>query len=856
MGGEVIVAEGDVTHLDDCQRVIQLARTSFGSLDGIIHAAGVLDDGPLLLKTRDRAARVLNPKVQGTLSLSQAVGDSPLDFFALFSSVSTLLAPAGQIDYVAANSFLDAFAASRPESNRVAINWGRWRDVGAAARESSPHPLLGRRLLESDRELVQSLRLALDTQWVLADHRWHSGRAILPGTCYLEMTRAAIDHGSFHGVEFEDVFFLAPLFVDPGQARDARLHLQLGQDETYEFSVRARDAEWTEHATGRVSRLTQPPPKHQDLARIVDRCHSHVLEFDDQQRTKQEQFFRFGPRWRTLQRIHFGTNEAVAVVELPEALAADVIDYALHPALFDLATGAALYLIENYDQSPAVYFPLSYHRIRIYRPFPRKLFSHLRSRPGNVAGRDVVTFDLTLLDSTGEVLAAIDGFSMRLVSNPEQAIDAERPVPAETAVREETLEQRDISPADGARIFTRILSAKTPPGVFVLPAGLEAASTGSAARGSIGAGKRSSTDEVEQQLVEWWQELLGMDEVNLDDDFLDLGGHSLIVARLFAKIKKSYGVDLGLSTLFEARTVRKMGQLIRDARENRRPDLHASPALVAIQPHGIKPPLYVISGLGGNVIKFHSLAFHLGEDYPMYGLLPRGLDGREPFHTRVEDMAAYYVDAITEMQPEGPYCVVGYSFGGAVAFEVARQMVARGGRVGLLGMFDTIEWSYMEEVGKSLSLRGRLAAFKAQLASEESTERPLEVLRKRIAAKFTRAATRAMQSLGRPVLQDSKDIEEVNAFAGANYRPQPFSGQLTLYRATIRGPLDGDDEYLGWGALADGGIEVHHVSATHFTILQEPAVKVLAEKVRGDVDRVADSVPPNGAYSKEESAAL
>ena len=81
--------------------------------------------------------------------------------------------------------------------------------------------------------------------------------------------------------------------------------------------------------------------------------------------------------------------------------------------------------------------------------------------------------------------------------------------------------------------------------------------------------------------------------------------------------------------------------------------------------------LFVISGLGGNVIKFHSMAYYLGEDQPVYGLLPRGLDANEPYHTTVEEMAAYYVEAIREAQPEGPYRLVGYSFGGAVAYEVA-----------------------------------------------------------------------------------------------------------------------------------------------------------------------------------------
>ena len=217
-------------------------------------------------------------------------------------------------------------------------------------------------------------------------------------------------------------------------------------------------------------------------------------------------------------------------------------------------------------------------------------------------------------------------------------------------------------------------------------------------------------DDVESLIAEWWQELLGIERVDLDDDFFHLGGHSLIVVRLFSQIKKTYGISFGLSTLFEARTVRKLSALVRTARTAPHSAPKSGPALVSIQPKGTRPPLYVVSGLGGNVIKFQSMAFYLGEDQPVYGLIPRGLDGHEPYHTRVEDMAAYYVDAIRNVQPKGPYHLVGYSFGGAVAFEVAQQITAAGGEVGLLGLFDTIEWSYMVRVKQSLSPRDRRAS--------------------------------------------------------------------------------------------------------------------------------------------------
>jgi acyl transferase domain-containing protein/thioesterase domain-containing protein/acyl carrier protein len=846
LGAEVLYVPCDVCRRDEVKKAIETARARFGSINGVIHAAGVIEDSPFQVKSRESAARVLAPKVHGTLVLHEALQELKehikLDFFALFSSISSVQAPAGQVDYVAANSFLDAFAAGRRDPSVIAINWGAWRDVGMAARVSPLHPLLGRRLIDTGDEIAYSAPLSYERHWVLAEHCMAAGRTVFPGTGYLEMAAAALTRGAFdHGVEFEDVFFLAPLLADPGQTRDARLDLRRGTSGAFRFSVRARDTDWIEHASGQVARSSQPPPADRRLDRIMARCQTEVLTFDDAHRTEQEKFFHFGPRWRCLKAIHFGENEALAELELPSTYSEDTSSYHLHPALLDLATGSALYLIDDYRQSESLYFPMSYKRAVIYRRLPSKLSSHIRSRQRNQAGHDVATFDLTLLDERGGVLGEIEGFSMRLVRDPESALTtAGSPTPNQTG-RSDLAENgglRGIAPTDGAKAFTRILSADPRPGIFVLPEGpweearheqmLEQPTTRDV----------SSKDSVESVLTEWWQEMLGVERVKLDDDFFELGGQSLIVVRLFNKIKKTYGINFGLSTLFEARTVRKLAQLIEESRANPQSEPPSGRALVAIQPKGTSLPLFVISGLGGNVIKFHSMAFYLGEDQPVYGLLPRGLDGHEPYHTRVEDMAAYYVEAIREVQADGPYRLVGYSFGGAVAFEVAQQLTAKGSVVSLLGMFDTIEWRYMERVEKSLGFRERFAVYRSQLKLAIHDGDTLKLLWKRFQSKRAKAMARVLRALGRPTPpRPEGTIEDVNAYAGANYRPKVYPGTLTLFRSTNRGPLDGNDEFLGWGGLVSGGIEVHHIPSTHSNILQEPGIRILSAKLRECLDR-------------------
>jgi thioesterase domain-containing protein/acyl carrier protein/NADP-dependent 3-hydroxy acid dehydrogenase YdfG len=387
---------------------------------------------------------------------------------------------------------------------------------------------------------------------------------------------------------------------------------------------------------------------------------------------------------------------------------------------------------------------------------------------------------------------------------------------------------------DAADVLSQVLASDTSNGVIVSSNDLlrheVMAKSGVAWNNSRTAAK----EDVEGVLRNWWLELLSLDEIDLDDDFFELGGHSLIGVSLFSKIKKTYGLDLGLATLFEARTVRELAQLIR--RSSKAPEI-AGPKpwspLVPIQPKGKRRPLYVISGLGGNVVKFHSLAVHLGEDQPIFGLLPRGLDGKSSYHTRIEDIATDYVKAIRAKQPNGPYQVVGYSFGGIVAFEVAQQMVAQGEQVSLLGLFDTLEWQYGDKVDESLRPGERIDAIREHVNEILFGQEGGSYLKKLLAGNFFKIKRGILRTLGRPIAQENASIEEINSYAGAVYRPKLYPGKLILFRSEKRSLSDGSDPFLGWGGLADRGVEVHHIPSTHFNMLQEPAISVLAKDLGG-----------------------
>ena len=242
-----------------------------------------------------------------------------------------------------------------------------------------------------------------------------------------------------------------------------------------------------------------------------------------------------------------------------------------------------------------------------------------------------------------------------------------------------------ISAADGISAFDQILRSDMPPEIIVVRGEFAPKPAAPTAPDSPARSAVKLESGVENVLAEWWQELLGVKTVGLDDDFFDLGGHSLIAVRMFSKIKKTYQQDFGLSTLFEARTIRQLAGLIRKVETSSVPDVAPSSAVVAIRRQGTRLPLFVVSGVGGHVIGVNGLARYLGEDQPVFALQPQGVDGREPLLTRVEDMAAYYLRGVREVQPHGPYCLAGYSFGGFVVFEMAQQLNAAGETVSLLG---------------------------------------------------------------------------------------------------------------------------------------------------------------------------
>jgi acyl transferase domain-containing protein/thioesterase domain-containing protein/NAD(P)-dependent dehydrogenase (short-subunit alcohol dehydrogenase family)/acyl carrier protein len=896
-GAEIVVAAGDVTDLSAMRNLVRDVRDRFGAIDGVIHAAGVLEDAPLMSKDAIAAARVLAPKVRGTLNLVAAFADAPPPLLALMSSVSSVLTPAGQIDYAAANAFLDTFAQARahlPDCRTIAIQWPRWRDVGMAAsfdRANSSdalHPLLQQLRTSNDRGRVYTTELRLERDWIVGEHRLKRGGGLLPGTAYLEIMRAAIAPNAppDRALTIRNLDFKAPLNVEPGATRIVELAFrQVGNE--YRFAGRNRDSsradQWIECATGAVSIGEAQRPTPCPIAKIQRRCRSRTLSFADGQNAKQQRYIDFGPHWRALKQIRIGRNEALAFCELPAEFLPELAVYRFHPALADMATGSALFLIGGYDSIDCLYVPIGYERITLYGALPGKCYSHVRSRSRVTIADPIATFDLTIADEAGNVIAEIENFSLRQVRDPaslERPRTSRNPAGAAVDPRAPIADDSypdSIAAAAGVAAFPRLLSQTGAANLILFPsdftAALRNAHPAAPTRHLTAVASLAPRDEVEVTLAEWWKSLLGLERVSIREDFFALGGQSLAALRLFAQIKKKYGLELGLSVLYSAPTIEALARLVR------KEEAPPTSVIVPIQPRGDRPPLFLIHGLLGTLNFFNDFVAHCEPDQPILGVQSQMLAGATDPVMSMEELAQKYLVEIRAVQPHGPYYFLGYSFGGVLAFEMAQQLAAAHEPLGMLGMLDTREAGLVRDIKQVESRRAKLArwglraqrelrhavkgpgriAHFAQVVADRFNYQLIPRLMREIHLRFARAGRRLPWFL----LND----HHINEFAAGEYRPRPYAGKITLFRAA-RGIASADERFgsdLGWERWTTQGVEVHEIPGTHEDLMTEPNVRVVAQEVAGCLTRgrrtggrdsipsaAAERVPPTGLFAVNE----
>ena len=333
-------------------------------------------------------------------------------------------------------------------------------------------------------------------------------------------------------------------------------------------------------------------------------------------------------------------------------------------------------------------------------------------------------------------------------------------------------------------------------------------------------------DQIETRLADIWSELFGVDRIGVQDSFVDLGGHSALAVSLIARIEKEFQRKLPLVAMYSEPTIERLAGLLR------RPVASLQETvLVPIHAQGSRSPLFCIHPAGGTVFCYLELARHLDPEQPVYGLQAVGIDGRQAPHTTVPEMAAHYVAEMRTAQSDGPYAICGWSSGGIVAYEVARQLELEGQTVSLLALFDAAIRGDDGEYTREDVLAMLLMMFPGDSRQEIEALRDASLAQQLAYFEQRAKSARLVWEDADPTqIRFIHDVFQANADAIASYRPEPYQGKVTLFRAaTAATPMHRDPE-LGWGQLA-GNVEVCEVPGDHVTMFREPTVQLLASQL-------------------------
>ena len=334
------------------------------------------------------------------------------------------------------------------------------------------------------------------------------------------------------------------------------------------------------------------------------------------------------------------------------------------------------------------------------------------------------------------------------------------------------------------------------------------------------AARDGGSTTLEEQLQAIWELAFDLAPISTQDDFFELGGHSVVAMAIFASIRERLGRGLPIATIFRAPTIASLAAVLRTEGEDRFSCL--VPAL-----KGEGRSLFIVHGLSGTVLELTNLLQGLRSGRPVSVLQAKGLDPAAKPHLSVEAMAAHYLDEVHAFQPNGPYSLCGFSFGGLVAYEMARRLVAEGETVELLALIDTdiyprhiswAEWCAYCRGRCSLLRRNFVNSPWRALATEVKGIVNAMVLRLGLGPHWENPGLAGAPPLLRRVRRGCEQ-------AFVDYRPRPYPGLVTYFRASERNPRMCDP--LGvWQRLAR--LEVITLEGAHVELVQPPQVANLA----------------------------
>lgn len=612
LGAKVIEKQINVADHPAMEQMVAEIERTVGSINGVIHSAGSVGGGIIPLKTRESVRPVFDSKFVGTLVLDKVFSERKLDFFLLYSSITSILGEGTRLDYCSANAFLDAFAANRKwikGDNTSSINWTGWTGTGMAVRwekekaekankvkaEAGRPPVAAETILRRSKDLLRLLKQEDDNyifevgfkpenDWIINSHFIISQPTVV-GTTFIELAHQASTL-LFPGrrSELRNLYFISPLMFENGAQKKVRLVLEQKKDKL-KFSFRTQPLNknedkdiWHDHFTGELF-FSEQEAERFDLPGTRERLNGKIDDAKGSRIVYNKQnmpLIDLGERWDIDNRIHVGEQEWLAKLSLRKEFSGDTEHYDYHPAIMDKATSFALRYV-----SGSTYLPFSYKSVRPFAKLPDEVYAYVTPSNTGAKNQDAVAFDITLLDEQGAVLMEIKEYTMKQVNDlPASSRQPDRDKAAAEALSD-TFDYIDTE--QGQAVIKHILSSRFPEQLIVYPCDFDFmlednlpdlqkraeekekqknASKSYYSRPTLSTPYVEPANEMEKTIARIWQDILGLDKVGRDDTFTELGGNSLLAIQTIANIVDVLEVELSAQVFYDNPTVKGLAEAV------------------------------------------------------------------------------------------------------------------------------------------------------------------------------------------------------------------------------------------------------------------------------------------------------
>ncbi|WP_338803445.1 beta-ketoacyl synthase N-terminal-like domain-containing protein [Xenorhabdus griffiniae] len=584
--------QGNHVHLlnvDVCDYAgMKAGLAEFSHIDGVFHTAGVVGGGIIPLKNTSNCTEVLNPKVRGTLILDELLANRAPDFFLLFSSISAIVGDPARIDYCAGNAFMDVFAHYRNQHRpgcSMSINWGQWGDIGMAARWNKQLNEKGRnttfkkitgdlltKIESKASEEVFRVNLSVNQDWVIDEHRLLKTPTLV-GTSILSLLNEYLNVFKLgEELQVKNLMLSTPVLYHNAWPREMNL-VVTQQDKGYKFSLKSRgilNFNWQEHAFGQIGEAKEVDDDYEQPDVIRRRCSTVI---NDYALSTNEDFLALSHRWNTIAELRKNETEWFISQALAKEFVGDLQRYVFHPAMIDSVAVACLSSLTK-DH----FLPISYGHIDFHAPLEKECFVHAKLNQPHRSQDNTIVMNIVFFSAQGKRLMTLENYTLIKITDNNQVSASEINKITEVKVN---LQNKDILYFEGQEAVKHILNHLEFPQLVVVTSDLdqlifeaipekekedslqiEASVSDSHGRPALSVEYVAPENDIEKEIANVWQSILGISGIGVLDNFTELGGNSLLSVHVVSIVSSIFEVDIRVDLFYQDQTIRGMANLL------------------------------------------------------------------------------------------------------------------------------------------------------------------------------------------------------------------------------------------------------------------------------------------------------